>query len=125
MNLPVISAVFKNVPYVVTCSPENRLSDILNLLEHSEDGISQEDRHALMNFLIKDSYCAGLSLLSLRESRDALAELPSPTSLTRPQDYCKPETKSICKQGVLSAKRRCDVLEVPNKSAQEPFDVRL
>lgn len=125
LNLPVISAVFKNVPYVVTCSPENRLSDILNLLEHSEDGISQEDRHALMNFLIKDSYCAGLSLLSLRESRDALAELPSPTSLTRPQDYCKPETKSICKQGVLSAKRRCDVLEVPNKSAQEPFDVCL
>ncbi|EFO63774.1 Kinase, PEK [Giardia lamblia P15] len=125
LNLPVISSVFRGVPYTLSCSPESRLSDTLNLLKHSEDGISREDRHALMNLLIKDSYCAELSLLSLEEFRDTQAKLSSPTLLAHSLDCCKSEAKNICKQGILSTRKKYTILEFANKPIQESFDVCL
>lgn len=126
LNLPVISSVLKSTPCGLNSLSENRTSNILNLLEYDGNSISQEDRHMLISFLIKDNYCAELSLLSqLKGHKDMKAKEPSQGLLEQPHGHCNLDVDENYVQDVLSIKERYNTLNIINRHAHEHFGACL
>ena len=123
LNLPVVSTVLKGMPYSLNYQAEDRLSNTLNLLERAEGGLSQDDRDTLMSFLIKDSYCAELSLLYQLQGYKGIGnKLVSQTLLGYSQSCYKLRIEETLNQDGSSTKSKCNILVAANKHTPDQLD---
>lgn len=126
LNLPVISSVLKTMPYDLNSLSNNRISTILNFLEYNDDHISQEDRYMLISFLVKDNYCAELSLLSQFKEINNMKILQSLQILPENSQDCYPtDAVGIRSQNTSFTRKKHTVLNVENKITYRSLNTYL